>query len=268
MPDFVTALRTALGDLRTATGVGVIWKDADPTWWHRLPADLSQHRNRHCLAIKGDRRRLARCVGIDGLAEGDFPEGEPRLRTCPFGVSEVIVPVWVAGMYQGCCFVGPWRGRRTPAGAAATHAALPPPPPRARLLALARVVAATLEPVLRVRTRLHAADRARSDPRMDAARAWIEAHLDAGLRVRRVAAVVDLSPSRFVHRFAEVVGLPFGVYLRRRLMEEAARRLAAGDEAVGRIASDLGFASHTRFSAAFRHHAGCTPTVYRARLSA
>jgi AraC family transcriptional regulator len=71
-----------------------------------------------------------------------------------------------------------------------------------------------------------------------------------------------------VHRFAAACGTPFGPYLRRRLMEDAARRLASGDQVVGAVADALGFASHTRFSEAFRRHHRCTPSAFRARLGA
>ncbi|MCK6491181.1 MAG: hypothetical protein L6R48_23265, partial [Planctomycetes bacterium] len=135
---FATALGRALADLRLACAVAVVWKDADPSWWARLPPALSQHRNPHCLAVKADRLRLARCIGIDALEDGDFAPAQAfRLRSCPFGVAELLVPVRVGGIYHGCALVGPWRGAAAPV-CAATHAALPPLPPRARLAALAR----------------------------------------------------------------------------------------------------------------------------------
>lgn len=265
---FADALRTAIADLELVCGVRVLWKDADPRWWGRLPAELSQHRNAHCLAVKADPRRLGRCIGIDGLEAGDFAADEAwRLRTCPFGVCELLVPVRAGGIYHGSCLVGPWRGE--PAEAVPSgHAALPPCPPAARIEALARLVAAVFAPLVAERTAQRAAEAAHADPLMRQACAWIEAHLAAGLRVPAVARAVGLSPSRFVHRFAAACGTPFGPYLRRRLMEEAARRLAAGDQPVGAVAAGLGFASPTRFAVAFRQAHGCTPSRFRARRGA
>lgn len=265
---FADALRTAIADLQLLCGVQVVWKDADPRFWSRLPPELSQHRNPHCLAVKSDRLRLARCIGIDGLEAGDFDPARPwALRTCPFGVCELLLPIRAGGIYHGCCMIGPWRGEAGEVAGPA-HAALPPCPPPARLEALARTAAAVFAPLVADRTAQRAADAAGADPLMQQARAWIEANLHAGLRAPAAARAVGLSPSRFVHRFAAACGTPFGPYVRRRLMEEAARRLAAGDAAVGAVAAGLGFASATRFAVAFRAAHGCTPSRFRARRGA
>lgn len=266
--DFAESLRRAVADLQAACGVAVVWKDADPRWWARLPPAVSQHRNPHCLAVKQDRIRLARCIGEDGLEGGDFkPDETFRIRTCPFGVSEVLVPVRAGGIYHGCCLVGPWRGA---AGTSAlpTHGGLAPPPSPARLAAIARVVEAVIAPLVADRTASRAAAAAAADPAMAAARDWIEAHLSARLRVRESAAAAGLSPSRFVHRFAVACGTPFGPYVRGRLMEEAARRLADPSVTVASVAASLGYASHARFSAAFRQIHGCPPSAYRRRRGA
>ena len=87
---FVARLAAAIADLRLACGVAVVWKDADPRWWGRLPAALTQHLNPHCLAVKAERVRLARCIGIDGLEEGDFrPDEAFRWRTCPLSLIHI-----------------------------------------------------------------------------------------------------------------------------------------------------------------------------------
>lgn len=266
--DFVEALRRTAADLATACGVAVVWKDADPRWWARLPPAVSQHRNPHCLAVKADPIRRGRCIGIDGLEAGDFADDEAfRIRTCPYGVTEVLVPVRSGGIYQGCCLVGPWCGAAT-AAVPATHAGLAVFPGRARAAAIARLVAAAYAPLIAGRTVARAADAAAADPLMQQAQRWIEANLSARLRARDVARAVGLSPSRFVHRFAAACATPFGPYLRRRLMEEAARRLAASADGVGEIAGGLGFSSHTRFSIAFRRSHGCTPSAFRQRRGA
>lgn len=265
---FSDALRRTLDDLRRTCGVEVVWKDADPRWWARLPPALSQHRNPHCLAVKADRLRLARCIGIDALEAGDFASRAAyRIRTCPYGVTEVLVPIRSGGTYHGCCLVGPWRGTARVA-APQTLAALPPFPGRARAAALARLVAAACAPLALERSAGRAAEEAERDPLMAEVCRWIAANLSARLRVRDAARVAGLSPSRFVHRFAAACGTPFGPHVRRCLMEEAARRLAAGGVEVGTLASELGFATHARFSAAFRKAHGCSPREFRERRGA
>lgn len=261
---FISALRRTITDLTLSCGVAVVWKDADPASWSGLPPELSTHVNPYCVAVKRDARRRACCIGVDGLEDGDFaPHLAFRERTCPFGVHEVLVPIRAGGIYHGCCLVGPWRG----AGevVSTTHPALPEFPGRARAAAIARLVAAAMTPLVADRTASRAARAAADDPLMRRAQAWIEAHLSAGLRASTVAAAVGLSSSRFVHRFAEGCGTPVGPYLRRRLMEEAARRLVSSPVTMGALASDLGFTSHSRFCEAFRRHHGCAPTAFRRR---
>lgn len=267
---FAAALHKTIADLRLVCGVEVVWKDADPRWWARLPRALAQHRNPHCLAVKADRLRLARCIGIDALEAGDFaPDAAYRIRTCPFGVTEILVPIRAGGIYHGCCLVGPWQGIGRAGGAfASTRAALAPFPGRARAMAIARLVAAACAPLVADRIASRAAEEAARDPLMAEICRWITANLSAGLRVRDAARVAGLSPSRFVHRFAAACATPFGPYVRNCLMEEAARRLASGDVAVGTVASALGFTSHARFSAAFKRTHGCTPSAFRLRRGA
>jgi AraC-like DNA-binding protein len=239
----------------------VVWKDADPAWRALLGGD-GQHRNARCLAVKADPARLARCIASDDLTAADWaPGAAPRLRTCPFGVSEVLAPVWGAAGYQGCIFIGPWhRGRAAPGLGAF--------PGTARALAIARLAGSAFAELCERRRAALAEARARraGDERMAAAVAWIDAHLDAGLGARQAALAAGLSPSRFIHRFKEATGIPFGVHVRQRLMQEAARLLADPARPVAEVSRALGFASQNWFATAFRRHHGATPTAWRRRL--
>jgi AraC-like DNA-binding protein len=141
-------------------------------------------------------------------------------------------------------------------------------PDEMRAAAIARLVAAVFTPLVADRTAQRAVESAQKDVLMAQACAWIEDNLSAGVRVAAAARAVGLSSSRFVHRFATACGMPFGPYVRRRLMEEAARRLSAGDQPVNAVAASLGFASATRFAVAFRQLHGCTPSRFRARRGA
>lgn len=70
----------------------------------------------------------------------------------------------------------------------------------------------------------------------------------------------------FHRRFAEVVGIPPGSYLRRRRLSEAARDLAEGSDSVGEIALARGFNSAEAFVRSFAAHFGSSPGEYRRRL--
>lgn len=258
--DFPAESGRLAADLTAACGVTVVWKDADPAWPRLLPKTLAEHRNPHCLAVKEDPTQLQRCIAIDGLTATDWiPGAPPRIRTCPFGVTEILVPVWSTGAYRGTLLIGPWsRGKA---------AGLLPFPGSRRALAIARLAAAAFAELCDRRQAALAVARAQraGDDLMAQAVAWIDAHLDAGIGARRVAQVVGLSPSRFVHRFKEATGTPFGPHLRGCLMREAARLLADPVNRIADVSAKLGFANQNWFATAFRKHHGCTPTAWRKR---
>ena len=84
-----------------------------------------------------------------------------------------------------------------------------------------------------------------------------------------LAAVADafgVSPSHLAHVFRAVVGVPMHQYLLHVRMALALDRLSGGATDLSRLALDLGFATHSHFSAAFRHHFGVPPRVVRRAL--
>jgi len=260
--DFIGEIARLSADMQEACGVSCVWKDADPAWRMLLPRRLSEHRNPHCVAIKANAEKLIRCIATDDLSAADWPAGaEARIRTCPFGVTEVLVPVWGVGGYQGCLFIGPWYRHQSGDG-------LVKFPGARRTMAMARLAHAGFAEICDRRHAALAAARARQvgDERMAAAVAWIDAHLDAGLGVRRAALAAGLSPSRFVHRFKSATGTAFGVHVRKRLMHEAARLLADPHIRIADVSATLGFANQNWFATSFRRHHGITPTQWRQRL--
>jgi AraC-like DNA-binding protein len=261
--DFAAEAQLLAADLQAASAITVVWKDADRAWGPLLPLALAQHRNRHCRAVKASTGNLARCIAADDLTAAAWPRSAaPRIRTCPFGVTEVLAPVWCAGIYQGFLMLGPWH--RSPD----RRPGLTPFPGAARALAIARVAAAAFSELCQRRAAALAAARAEQagDALMATAVAWIDAHLSANIAARQVAAQVNLSPSRFIHRFKEATGVAFGPHLRSRLMSEAARQLADPTLSIAAVSTALGFANPNWFATAFRKHYGMTPSAWRLRL--
>jgi len=263
-PDFSHRLAAVIADAAAALGVRALWKDADPAARVALPPHLATHRNAFCMQVKSAAGRLARCIAADDYADGDFPApAPPRLRTCPFGVTEVVVPVHDGGIYHGCLFIGPWhRGAGTP------PRGLAPFPGPAKALAAGRLLRAALVPHLGLRaaeaSRRHAA--AQGDDLIAAAVRAIDARLSSRLRAATIAATVHLSTSRFLHRFRAATGETFHGHVAARLMEEAARRVCRPGSRILDIALDLGFASPAYFATAFRLHHGESPSAFRQRV--
>ncbi|MEO3798197.1 AraC family transcriptional regulator [Nonomuraea sp. B10E15] len=80
---------------------------------------------------------------------------------------------------------------------------------------------------------------------------------------RRAAAI---SRTSFAERFRTVSGVPPLTYLNRWRMLPARRALRDGDVRVGSPATELGYASESAFSTAFKRKVGESPLRYRRRV--
>ena len=92
----------------------------------------------------------------------------------------------------------------------------------------------------------------------DVARAWETAEL---------AAVVNLSRSRFRHLFKEETGMTLGGYLRERRLERAECLLRTTFLSIKEVMSEAGMSSMSHFVQYFKTKYGVTPTAYRKQLA-
>ncbi len=86
----------------------------------------------------------------------------------------------------------------------------------------------------------------------------LEALLGAALTLAAAAARMHLSPSRFRHRFAETMGVPFRRYVLWRRLRQAAHCIGAGASAT-EAAHAAGFADAAHFSRTLRGNFGVSP---------
>lgn len=78
----------------------------------------------------------------------------------------------------------------------------------------------------------------------------------------RLAREVHSSPFHLTRVFRECTGLPVHQYLLRLRLTLALERIEQGDQHLSTLALDLGFASHSHLSSAFRRTFGMTPTAF------
>lgn len=81
--------------------------------------------------------------------------------------------------------------------------------------------------------------------------------------VPELAEIAHLSRSAFADRFTQVVGQPPLSYLTEHRMRIAAWKLAHSDASIAQIAAQVGYASETAFSQAFKRHHGEPPSKMR-----
>jgi AraC-like DNA-binding protein len=86
-------------------------------------------------------------------------------------------------------------------------------------------------------------------------------------RIIDLAAVFGISPFHLAHVFRARVGVSVHQYLLRVRLDAALERLRRGEASLSRLAADLGFSSHSHFTAVFRKHFGIAPAEWRATVA-
>ena len=81
--------------------------------------------------------------------------------------------------------------------------------------------------------------------------------------ISRLAALVNLSESRFKQKFKQATGVPPAEFIVREKINEARLLLDNSDRTVTSIAMDLGFSSSQHFSVLFKKYVGESPVQYR-----
>jgi AraC-like DNA-binding protein len=85
-------------------------------------------------------------------------------------------------------------------------------------------------------------------------------------RLPDLARALGTSESHLAHVFREETGSPVHHHLLHLRLAVALERLAAGEMRLSALALDLGFSSHSHFTAAFRKWLGLTPAAARRYL--
>jgi len=89
----------------------------------------------------------------------------------------------------------------------------------------------------------------------------------ARLSLRDAALLCHLSPAHFSRRFASVFRCGFSDYVTSYRLHVASREIATTGKPLGEIGYDLGFSSHSHFTARFRERFGISPREYRSRVA-
>jgi AraC-like DNA-binding protein len=86
--------------------------------------------------------------------------------------------------------------------------------------------------------------------------------------IAKLAKIANLSPFHLCRIFREMVGTSLYDYVVQERLACALHAVLDGGDDLTAIALDAGFASHSHFTARFRHFFGCTPTSLRRHGSA
>lgn len=104
---------------------------------------------------------------------------------------------------------------------------------------------------------------------VERAKAYLARRLDEPLDLEAVARAAHCSRFHLCRLFKRETGTTLSRYLHTQRLDEALARLADNRTRLSDLAADLGYASHSHFTAAFRREFGRTPSELRsARPSA
>jgi len=104
------------------------------------------------------------------------------------------------------------------------------------------------------------------DPRVRAARAYIDEHYASDIALADVAAASNISPSRLSSLFRSETGASVMAYRNELRLVKAAQLLLHSNLRIADIGSRVGYAEQAFFSRIFRKHLGMSPRQYRANM--
>jgi transcriptional regulator GlxA family with amidase domain len=105
------------------------------------------------------------------------------------------------------------------------------------------------------------------DRRIELVIAEIESDVARTWETAELAAVVNLSASRFRHLFKEETGASVGGYLRERRLERAELLLRTTFLSIKEVMSEAGVSSMSHFVEYFKKRYGVSPSGYRKQLA-
>jgi transcriptional regulator GlxA family with amidase domain len=92
---------------------------------------------------------------------------------------------------------------------------------------------------------------------------WMTNHPTAAMSVEILARRASLSPRQFFRRFKEHFGMPPAMFVETLRLNEARRRLSAGEPSIDSVAESVGFNGADSFRRAFTRRFRVTPSKFR-----
>ena len=105
-----------------------------------------------------------------------------------------------------------------------------------------------------------------SPKKLQAAIDYVQANLDANIRLDDLAKVTKTSSSHFCPMFKRATGLTFSQYIMQQRIELGKRLLRKEELPIVEVAFMSGFCSQSAFTKMFKKYTGVTPKTYQRRL--
>jgi transcriptional regulator GlxA family with amidase domain len=106
----------------------------------------------------------------------------------------------------------------------------------------------------------------RAKDRFDDIAQWMRGHLNDDLTIEAIAEHANLSPRHFTRKFKFAFGITPAEFVEELRLDEARWLLVNGDDAVEKVANDVGYSNDDTFRRAFTRRFGVVPSDYRHRF--
>ncbi len=229
----------------------------DKTNTINLPQHLRTHAHPACQQIK--KKFDGRCLQFDWFQTqsslSTLPQG--RIHECPFGYTEIAVPVFVNGMFTGVLFAGPClrNGQKL---TDITHIRIIPN--QEWIDDRLHMIQAFAE---KISSLLEGRGENGLEGRRSAVLSFLNRNSGRNFQISEIASHLCLSPSRTGHLIKEIFGMPFPKLIQSYKMKKAARMLVSDDIPIGEIARRLGYEDQNYFSRVFTSCYGESPRTCR-----
>jgi len=269
--NYIYDVSVFLDSARELTGVHTLWKKASGGAETALPEYQRLHCNDFCKLVKKAGRRTRNCSLNDCVIIREKAEKfkAPFLNKCHAGAYELIVPIFVDGVYDSAFFFGPFRKNKTETAAASLSSEF------RKLKVISRKEENSVKKMLssflcfvqekKKSLAARIASEKSADPRIQKALEYIDRHFKSGIFADEIAEYCKLSTSRFIHLFKEECSISFSAYLANKRIQEAKLFLAGTEMKIYDIAEACGYHDQCYFGLVFKKKTGLSPGRYRKR---
>jgi AraC-like DNA-binding protein len=263
------------------TGLPVALRPVE-TW--QLPLHRRRNENPFCAIMGGQSRTCAACLQMqEELARSAMQQ--PAAMTCPYGLSEIAVPVKLGQQTIGFLQTGQ-ATRQKPTESSFRRVLdhtkklgveLDLEPTKAAYLATPVISQKKLDAVtsllsifadhLTIKANQIAVQSANAEPPViTRAKQFIRDHHTDDLSLGQVAQAMHTSVFYFCKLFRKATGLTFTEFVSRTRIEKAKNLLLNPNLRISEVAYEVGFQSLTHFNRVFKKITGESPTEYRSHL--
>lgn len=243
---------TAIAASETLMDCRITLHDLDGGLRGRVDPQRLSHRHRRCLRAKAENPDTCIAFDVDHTRQALEHSPQGLLRSCPFGISEAVVPCFRDQRLAWVLFAGPIAEQRS-----------------AMLLEALRQLAARLRvwedehPTWPRGERVERAGSGSPDGRRQAIMRWIAVHHTQAVSLQDLAAALGLSRFQTSRSVQRLCGRSFPTLISEARLHTAQALLADTDLPMQEIARRCGFGDRSHFHRCFRTAHGMSPQQWR-----